>query len=501
MTISKLIKKFATTLAGTAFVTLSGTTVAQAISITPTSNGNDLLNEVLGSGITIVPDSINYIGASGASGTFTDGLSSGIGIDSGIVITTGQAIDAKGPNESDRKTTDNKLPGDSDLDGLIPEEQTTFDATILEFDFESEGGDVFFDYVFASEEYVEWTNSKFNDVFGFFLNGTNIALIPGTSTPVAINTVNGGKPLGTDASNPQFFNNNDPSEGGPFFDLEYDGFTNVFTAQALGLSAGTHKIRLAIADAGDAFYDSAVFIKANSFSDMLEDSETTSEPTPGPEPRSQPTSEATPEPEATSEPTSEPTSGPEPTSEPTSEPEAISELTSEPTPEPEATSEPTSEPTSGPEPTSEPTSEPEAISELTSEPTSGPEPTSEPTSEPEAISELTSEPTSGPEPTSEPTSEPEAISELTSEPTPEPEAISELTSEPEAISELTSEPTPEPEAISELTSEPEAISELTSEPTPEPDTSIKDVQDIPEPSLVISLLGVGFAGLCSRKNK
>ncbi|NEP88828.1 MAG: PEP-CTERM sorting domain-containing protein [Okeania sp. SIO2C2] len=267
MTISQLIKKFSATFAGTAFAALSGITAAQAISITPTNNGNDLVNEILGSGITIAPDSINYIGTGGASGIFTNGLSSGIGIDSGIILTTGTATDAQGPNNSDEQTTENELPGDSDLDGLIPG-FTTEDATILEFDFESEGGDLYFNYVFASEEYVEWTNSEFNDVFGFFLNGTNIALIPGTSTPVAINTVNGGKPLGTKASNPEFFNNNDPSEGGPFFDIEYDGFTNLFTAQALGLSAGTHHIRLAIADAGDAKLDSAVFIQANSFSDI-----------------------------------------------------------------------------------------------------------------------------------------------------------------------------------------------------------------------------------------
>ncbi|NES77436.1 MULTISPECIES: choice-of-anchor L family PEP-CTERM protein [unclassified Okeania] len=267
MTISQFIKKLSATFAGTAFAALSGITAAQAISITLTNNGNDLVNEILGSGITIAPDSINYIGTGGASGIFTNGLSSGIGIDSGIILTTGTATDAEGPNSSDHQTTDNGLPGDSDLDGLIPG-FTTEDATILEFDFESEGGDLYFNYVFASEEYVEWTNSEFNDVFGFFLNGTNIALIPGTSTPVAINTVNGGKPLGTKASNPEFFNNNDPSEGGPFFDIEYDGFTNLFTAQALGLSAGSHRIRLAIADAGDAKLDSAVFIQANSFSDI-----------------------------------------------------------------------------------------------------------------------------------------------------------------------------------------------------------------------------------------
>nr|WP_287244469.1 MULTISPECIES: choice-of-anchor L domain-containing protein [unclassified Okeania] len=73
-------------------------------------------------------------------------------MDSGIILTTGAATDAKGPNDSDKKTTDNELPGDFDLDGLIFEDQKTFDATILEF-FQTEGGDVFFNYVFASEEF------------------------------------------------------------------------------------------------------------------------------------------------------------------------------------------------------------------------------------------------------------------------------------------------------------------------------------------------------------
>ncbi|NET44245.1 choice-of-anchor L family PEP-CTERM protein [Okeania sp. SIO2B3] len=435
MTISKLIKKFSMTFAGTAFVALSATTVAQAISITPTSNGDDLLKEILGSGITIVPHSINYTGASGASGTFTNGLSSGIGIDTGIIITTGKAIDAQAPNDSDKKTTNNKLPGDSDLDGLIPEDQKTFDATILEFDFQTEGGNIFFNYVFASEEYVEWTNSEFNDVFGFFLNGTNIALIPGTSTPVAINTVNGGKPLGTDASNPEFFNNNDPSEGGPFFDVEYDGFTNVFTAQALGLSAGTHKIRLAIADAGDAFLDSAVFIEAKSFSDSLKEPETKSKPTSNSQPKSKPTSN--------SQPKSKPTSNSQPKSQPTSDPQ------------------PKSQPTSDPQPKSQPTSD--------SQPKSQPTPNSQPKSQPTPNSQPKSQPTSDPQPKSQPTSDPQPKSQPTSDPQPK--------------SQPTSDPQPK------------------SQPTLEPDTPIKDVQDIPEPSVVIGLLGVGFAGLSSKKNQ
>ena len=142
----------------------------------------------------------------------------------------------------------------------------------MEFDFESNTGDLFFNYVFASEEYNEFVHNttidgkEFNDVFGFFLDGKNIALIPRTNIPVSIETVNGGGPvLGMDPSFPEFYNNNDPSEGGvlPF---EYDGFTDVFIAHALGLTAGKHHIKLVIADTSDPLLDSAVFIQAGSFS-------------------------------------------------------------------------------------------------------------------------------------------------------------------------------------------------------------------------------------------
>jgi hypothetical protein len=227
----------------------------QAVDITPNDDGDTLVNTILGPGITVTPGSLSYTGAPSASGTFTNGLSSGLDFDSGIVLTTGQASDAKGPNSDPATTTVNDFPGDSDLDGLIPGFSTN-DATILEFDFTTDGGDLFFNYVFASEEYNEFVDSEFNDVFGFFLDDLNIALIPGTTTPVAINNVNNG-------DNSSEYNDNESG----VFDLEYDGFTNIFTASALDLAPGQHTIKLAIADAGDSWLDSAVFIQAGTFSD------------------------------------------------------------------------------------------------------------------------------------------------------------------------------------------------------------------------------------------
>lgn len=255
----------------TAIVTWAAPT--QALLITPTNSADDLIEELIGSGIIVDPSSISLTGAPDSAGIFTDGLEAGLGFDSGILLTTGLAIDAKGPNGNGTfnevsgaggsvdevllgASSNFGLPGDAELAGLVGS-ALTLDATVLEFDFETSGGDVFFNYVFASEEYIDFENTEFNDVFGFFLNDENIALLPDGS-PVSINTVNS-------VDNAAQFNKNiSPVE----FDLEYDGFTSVFTAKALNLSAGTHTIKLAISDTGDGRLDSAVFLQANTFSDV-----------------------------------------------------------------------------------------------------------------------------------------------------------------------------------------------------------------------------------------
>ncbi|PHQ16039.1 choice-of-anchor L family PEP-CTERM protein [Marinobacter profundi] len=237
---------------------------ASALSVTENDSGLDLISAILGTGVTVDSSTINYIGGTGQAGLFTDGLASGIGIDTGILLTSGKSTLAEGPNDQDGATYAWGSAGDSDLDALVG--GGTADANVLEFEFTTVGGDLFFNYVFASEEYNEYVNSQFNDVFAFLVDGINIATIG--SDPVAINTVNCGNPYSGSGPNCSEFNNNDLSDGGPYFDLQYDGFTNVFTASILGLSAGTHTMKLAIADRGDTILDSGVFIQGGSFSDQ-----------------------------------------------------------------------------------------------------------------------------------------------------------------------------------------------------------------------------------------
>ena len=239
---------------------------SSALNVTTNNDGTQLVNTILGPDITIEQGSIVYTGADNASGIFSEGANSGITVDKGIILTTGDASLAPGPNNSASSGVGNGLPGDADLDNLG---FTTQDATSLKFNFTSQGGDLSFKYVFASEEYNEFANQQFNDVFAFFLDGKNIALLPGTTTPVSINSVNRDQ-------NPQFFVDNEAATN----NIQYDGFTQVLTAAAQALTPGVHTIKLAIADVGDDIFDSAVMIEGGSFAGVIEPTTPTTPTTP-----------------------------------------------------------------------------------------------------------------------------------------------------------------------------------------------------------------------------
>jgi len=232
-------------------------------SVTPES----LVNTLMGGGITV--SNVTYTGANRAAGVFSGGTGI-IGFESGIILSSGDIANVSGPNTNTATTTDNGMPGDEDLNSLIPG-YTTFDAAVLEFDFVPTSNVIQFRYVFGSEEYNEYVNSPYNNVFGFFVNGNNIALIPGTTTPVSINNVNNGNPCPAGnfpsyASNPDFYiDNGGCNPANATLNTELDGLTVVLTATANVNPGVTNHIKLAIADAGDAVLDSAVFIEAASF--------------------------------------------------------------------------------------------------------------------------------------------------------------------------------------------------------------------------------------------
>src|SRR5690606_19343367 len=123
-------------------------------------------------------------------------------------------------------------------------------AAILEFDFIPTGDSVKFRYSFGSEEYPEYVNAGVNDAFAFFLSGPdpaggsytnkNVALIPGTSTPVSIDNVNAG-------ANATYYRSNTTNT----INCQFDGFTKVLYALEKVVCGQTYHIKIAIADGGD----------------------------------------------------------------------------------------------------------------------------------------------------------------------------------------------------------------------------------------------------------
>lgn len=221
---------------------------------------NDLATNLLGGGVTI--SNVTFTGDSAQGGTFTGGTGI-IGFESGVVLSSGNVAAVAGPdNTVGDTTTDFSNPGDADLEA-INGGIATFDAAVLEFDFEcSASTTVSFQFVFASEEYNEWV-FQFNDTFGLFLNGTNIAIVPGTTDAVTIDTVNCGDGTLPGVNCGQYVDNECTTFPCQMVPTEMDGLTMLFSAVGT-LQPGTNHLKIAVADALDGSWDSVVFLRASS---------------------------------------------------------------------------------------------------------------------------------------------------------------------------------------------------------------------------------------------
>ena len=225
----------------------------------------DIINNITTPFTTVTIDTI--ICADGAYGTFqADGTD--LGLSQGLVLTSGSALESIGPNDDFPTTTNNLSPGDDDLDFLSDFSPLSQDACVVELDVFIATEQLAFEYVFGSEEYPNFINSNFNDIFAFLISGPgivgdpgmnnqlNIAVLPdGLNTPVQIGDVN-------HETNWEYFRNNTGGQS-----IEYNGLTSDYlgvkkslTATANVIPCNTYHLKLAIADRGDGNYDSGVFI-------------------------------------------------------------------------------------------------------------------------------------------------------------------------------------------------------------------------------------------------
>lgn len=228
---------------------------------------SEILNTLSSSQTIVTFDTL--ICAQGAYGLFFGGDQTDLGLNKGILLTTGSAQNALGPNDSGSSSGVNGTIGDDDLDvlsDLFGNGTISNDACILELDVYANTNELTFEYVFGSEEYPEFVNSNFNDIFAFLISGPgitgipqiggqdNMAVLP-NGTFVQINSVN-------HADNWEYYRDNLGGQS-----IEYDGLTSDYLASKKSLTARynvtpcqTYHLKLAIADRGDSSYDSGVFI-------------------------------------------------------------------------------------------------------------------------------------------------------------------------------------------------------------------------------------------------
>ncbi len=246
---------------------------------------SELLAEITGANVTTA--NLDFIGNLSAATKFRGGRFFSIESNSGILLTSG-TVKWKGPSSSDGTTGVRNESGDPDLDLLVVDDEgelRTNDAAGLEFDFTPTKSKLEVVLQFASEEYSEYgpggsESSDYNDLFAIYVDGVNIARVPGTrDVPESVNSkigvdsinslevVDGAMNLG---SNRHLYCDNDDDDNtneGPevHFKTEYDGFTFKITAMAAVTPDEAHRMKIVIADAVDFSWDSGLFIKSASF--------------------------------------------------------------------------------------------------------------------------------------------------------------------------------------------------------------------------------------------
>ncbi len=237
------------------FISLfGGVSFSQFVVANQGASAQTIVAGMIGSGLTVTNPVINCPNV--GYGTFSGGSSTNLGINNGILLTTGNASTIAGTGSTFWSVNNLTNCNDPQLSSIEP--QADNDCCILEFDVMPACSTLQIRFVFGSEEYPEFVSSGYNDAFGFFVTGpnpaggnytnTNVATLPNNTTIVSIDNVNAN-------TNSSFYVNNSTGTA-----IKLDAFTTVLTRTITVTPCQTYHFKLAIADAGDHIYDSGVFI-------------------------------------------------------------------------------------------------------------------------------------------------------------------------------------------------------------------------------------------------
>ena len=286
------------------FAQTSATTSVVWNSASTTGPTNAEINAALiGNNVTLSNSNLNYGNRLTQIATFSGGTAANLGMNTGVFFGTGLNSELLTLNTAVRRDGNptNQVAGgvasDPDLVQLV---QNAINNT-LSYSFTITTGPkattLNIKYQFGSEEYPNFVGSQYNDAFGFFVSGGNLATtqnigrlpngsttsinnvnigIPGSDSPTPVIAfdssqsslyVNNGHPITTTGTAPSVkltqyntTNYNNPVPIRPV-GVQFNGITRLLTYTLGGLLPNTaYTFKIVIADAGDTQYDSGLFI-------------------------------------------------------------------------------------------------------------------------------------------------------------------------------------------------------------------------------------------------
>ncbi len=228
--------------------------VSAQLTFQPAQNVNQVVSNIFGLNCEDI-STVTTVGNNYTFGIFSNGQS--LGLNSGIVMATGNIFSFNLMNAQAFSSTDFQMPGDMNIN-QFNNGVSSFDAVSLQFSFTPDITDtISFRYIFASEEYPEYVYSQYNDRFLFLVseNGQgfqNVATVPGTTIPVEINSIN-------QYQNTQYYIENNQSNPNSA-NFVFDGYTVPMYAKFFVQAGNTYTIKLVLADVNDGVFDSAIFL-------------------------------------------------------------------------------------------------------------------------------------------------------------------------------------------------------------------------------------------------
>ena len=198
---------------------------------------------------------------------------------SGIVLSTWESDNSKGPYNPSFSNSVESWSGDGNMNSILG--ITSYNATTLEFEFESSTNFLSFNYIFASNEYIRDYPCKYSDGLAILIkdittnsNYINIATLPDGTTVSSKNIHPAINFTDTslskcDAKNDTYFSqfNTDLAIASP---INYAGQTKVLNAQSKLEIGHRYKLKFVIAEDNNRAQFSALFIEAGSFTSKID---------------------------------------------------------------------------------------------------------------------------------------------------------------------------------------------------------------------------------------